>query len=113
MNEELDFPAFQRKLEKMKEDLEGNLARELQIAEEEDVLNPDRADLAQDYTLQERQQTIFQRLQDQLDQVQAALQRIEDGTFGKCVNCSKPISIARMEALPYASMCMDCQQKTN
>jgi len=111
MNEKLDYPAFQSKLEGMKKDLEADLARERQGVEEDGVLNPDRADLAQDYALHERQQTIFQRLQDQFDQVQAALQRIEVGSFGKCENCGKSISTDRLEALPYASMCMDCQQR--
>lgn len=111
MEAKLDILALQSKLEGLKKELEANLAKQPQRSEGEGVLNPDRADLAQDYTLHERQQTIFLRLQEQLDEVQAALQRFDDGTIGKCVNCGKPISPARLQALPYASMCMDCQQQ--
>lgn len=46
-----------------------------------------------------------------LDQVQRALARFEDGTYGLCVNCGCPIDPARLEALPYAQLCLDCQSK--
>jgi DnaK suppressor protein len=42
-----------------------------------------------------------------LDEVEAALRRIEDGTFGTCVACGKPIAEERLEAIPYATLCID------
>ncbi|MEW9920944.1 TraR/DksA family transcriptional regulator [Marimonas sp. MJW-29] len=38
----------------------------------------------------------------------AALKRIEDGTYGTCLKCEEPISEARLEAVPYAPLCKDC-----
>lgn len=43
-----------------------------------------------------------------LAEIDAALQRIEDGTYGICTNCGKSISEERLEALPWASLCIDC-----
>ena len=34
--------------------------------------------------------------------------RIEDGTYGICTNCGRPISEERLEALPWAELCIDC-----
>ena len=39
--------------------------------------------------------------------IDAALARIEDGTFGACLRCGKPIAPERLEALPYATLCID------
>ncbi len=41
-------------------------------------------------------------------QVHAALTRIDAGTFGKCSTCGEPIGEKRLQALPYATQCMDC-----
>ena len=46
-----------------------------------------------------------------LGAIDAALQRIEDGTYGKCVNCGAPIPEERLEAMPWATLCIDCKRK--
>jgi DnaK suppressor protein len=40
--------------------------------------------------------------------IDAALQRIDEGTYGICTNCGKQIPEERLEALPWASLCIDC-----
>ena len=45
-----------------------------------------------------------------LDKVTAALARVERGTFGRCEDCGKTIAPGRLEALPYASRCVECEQ---
>ena len=48
----------------------------------------------------------------QLDvSVAAALQRIEDGDFGMCLECEEPISPKRLAAVPWASYCLKCQEQ--
>ena len=46
-----------------------------------------------------------------LGAVDAALKRIDDGTYGKCVNCGAPIPEERLEAMPWATLCIDCKRK--
>jgi DnaK suppressor protein len=45
-----------------------------------------------------------------LRQVKAALRRIDDGSFGTCVECESPISPRRLAALPWALLCIQCQE---
>ena len=46
-----------------------------------------------------------------LDEVNDALARIEEGTFGRCENCGQEISRERLKALPYARYCIRCARK--
>lgn len=46
-----------------------------------------------------------------LTEVQAALHRIDDHTFGKCVSCGQPIALGRLQLLPYAARCMPCASR--
>jgi DnaK suppressor protein len=59
---------------------------------------------------QQRDLALRDRAFAQLELVDAALARIEEGRFGTCVRCGKPISAARLEALPWAAYCIDCQR---
>jgi DnaK suppressor protein len=43
-----------------------------------------------------------------LDQIDAAIERIEDGSYGKCETCGVKIPKTRMEAIPYAALCVRC-----
>lgn len=45
---------------------------------------------------------------DALDQIDGALKRIEDGTYGRCQACGVEIPEARLEAIPYAAQCVRC-----
>ena len=42
--------------------------------------------------------------------IDVALKRIEEGTFGTCTNCGKTIAEARLEAMPYATKCIECKR---
>ena len=46
-----------------------------------------------------------------LGEVDAALNRIEEGSFGSCQQCGQPISEARLSALPYTAFCIHCAQQ--
>ncbi len=48
--------------------------------------------------------------QDTIRQIDAALQRIEDGTYGICAVCGKPIGEERLRAIPWATLCIDDQR---
>lgn len=48
--------------------------------------------------------------QEGLAAIAAALERIEQGGFGRCVSCGAPIAAERLAALPWASLCIDCKR---
>jgi RNA polymerase-binding transcription factor DksA len=48
---------------------------------------------------------------DTLVEIDAALQRIEDGTYGSCEVCGKPIGAERLAAIPWARLCIDDQRR--
>jgi DnaK suppressor protein len=57
-----------------------------------------------DYTLGENSEQV-------LAEIDAALKRIEDGSYGKCTRCGKEIAAERLEAYPWASLCIDDARK--
>ncbi len=57
---------------------------------------------------QQRDLALRDRAIAQLALVEAALARLDGGTFGTCTRCGKPIAPARLEALPWAEHCIDC-----
>ena len=56
-----------------------------------------------DYTLEENSEHV-------LAAIDGALNRIEDGTYGICVNCGRPIGEERLSAIPWATQCIDCKR---
>jgi RNA polymerase-binding protein DksA len=57
-----------------------------------------------DYTLEENAEHV-------LSAIDAALTRIEEGTYGICTGCGRPIPEERLEALPWATSCINCQRQ--
>jgi DnaK suppressor protein len=57
-----------------------------------------------DYTLGDNAEQV-------ISAIDAALARIETGTYGTCVSCGKEIPYERLEANPWASLCIDCKRK--
>ena len=49
------------------------------------------------------------RIREQLNTIEHAFEKFEKGTYGLCDLCGKPIAPARLEALPQASLCLDCK----
>jgi DnaK suppressor protein len=59
---------------------------------------------------QQRDLALRERNQQQLAAIEAALARLDDGTYGRCVRCGNAIAPERLEALPSAAHCIDCQR---
>jgi RNA polymerase-binding protein DksA len=57
---------------------------------------------------QQRDLALRERAEQQLALVEAAIARLDAGTFGRCLRCGKPIAPERLEALPWAEHCIDC-----
>jgi DnaK suppressor protein len=54
---------------------------------------------------------VHSKLQVKLSSIERALHRLEKGTYGVCQSCGEEIDSARLEALPYAEQCIDCQRR--
>jgi RNA polymerase-binding protein DksA len=57
-----------------------------------------------DYSLEENEERL-------LEAIDAALKRIDEGTYGICSTCSRPVGDERLEALPWTTQCIDCKRK--
>jgi DnaK suppressor protein len=71
------------------------------------------ADDASEAFEQAKELALRQNAQKLLSQVQDALERFEQGTYGVCERCGDEIDPARLKALPYVSLCLRCQQRLN
>lgn len=66
------------------------------------------ADIGTDNFEQEFTLSLMQSEGGTLEQIEAALERIEDGTYGECEECGLKIPKQRLNAIPYAAMCVKC-----
>ena len=57
----------------------------------------------------EKRLTLEKRIRGQLAEIERAMQKIKDRTYGSCEKCGHPIDPARLDALPTASLCMLCK----
>ena len=65
------------------------------------------ADAATDTYLRELDEGLEENAEHLLTEIEGALQRIADGTYGTCVVCGREIDAQRLEAVPYATLCID------
>ena len=85
----------------MEDDSLRDHAKTISIPTDKEELGSDNAD--QELTL-----TLLGSDEDIFDQTEAAIQRIEDGSYGRCQNCGQPIPQSRLDAIPYAAECVQC-----
>jgi RNA polymerase-binding protein DksA len=55
--------------------------------------------------------TVLRALRSTLLDVERAVAKMDTGTYGVCEGCGQPISLERLEALPWAVLCIDCKQR--
>lgn len=70
------------------------------------------ADIGSDNFEQEFTLSLMQSEGGTLDQIEVALERIEDGTYGHCEECGGRIPKQRLNAIPYATMCVKCASQS-
>ncbi len=69
------------------------------------------ADLASETFEREKDLAIGESVQHMLHKVINALEKLDRGTYGRCDACAKPIKKARLRALPFATLCLECQAR--
>lgn len=70
-----------------------------------------QADTATQMSDADREDAVIEALLAQRDEVRRALERVDAGTYGQCVDCGQEMSPERLEARPEAARCRDCQAK--
>jgi RNA polymerase-binding protein DksA len=80
-------------------------------AQGQDVSVDHMADFGTDNYEQEFTLGIVEQDVETLRDIHDALTRVKDGSFGLCEECLKPVARARLKALPYARLCVDCKMK--
>ena len=87
--------------------LQGDLTALHQLA----LASGDLADVALDSAHEEVTSQMAEVESRELVKIEDAIARIIEGNYGACEGCSKPIPLARLQALPYATLCIKCQVK--
>ncbi len=76
-----------------------------------DVSGGDAADAAFDAGTDEISSQLAELEARELRQIERALMRLKQGTYGQCEECGKKIPVARLNALPYSTLCIECQRE--
>jgi DnaK suppressor protein len=102
-----------KRLESAREDLDRSIAvlrGERPVSGSADFPQ-DEADVGTNLSEADRADAVLASAMSQRTEVVDALQRIQDGSYGECADCGKPIPDGRLEARPEASRCVACQSK--
>src|SRR5918997_3603701 len=81
----------------------------LRLVEIGDAAGDDQADSGSKTAERDAATSLLRTLLDRRTQAEVALQRLDDGTYGFCEGCSKPIPVARLEVFPSATTCVACK----
>ena len=101
---------FRRKLETWKEDILRESRETLENLQEESQNHPDMADRASSESDRALELRTRDRQRKLISKIDAALKRIEDGTYGYCEETGDPIGIARLDARPIATLSLEAQE---
>ena len=69
------------------------------------------ADHASEMLDREVDESLEDNAEDIVREIDAALERIDAGTYGVCMNCGEPIPEERLDAVPYAVLCLSCKRE--
>jgi DnaK suppressor protein len=101
---------FRRKLENWKEDILRESRETLDNLQEESQNHPDMADRASSESDRALELRTRDRQRKLISKIDAALKRLEDGTYGYCEETGDPIGIARLDARPIATLSLEAQE---
>lgn len=111
----MDQQDARQQLEQMLREIDGAAAilQAEGAGESSELTHSDQhpADTASEITDADDQANVLEHAAEQRSQVEAALARLDDGSFGLCVDCGQPIPDARLEVRPEAARCIADQEK--
>jgi DnaK suppressor protein len=102
---------FRAKLTAWKSDILREARETLEILQQENANHPDLADRASSETDRAIELRARDRQRKLISKIDAALQRIDDNTYGYCEETGEPISLKRLEARPIATLSVEAQER--
>jgi DnaK suppressor protein len=102
---------FRAKLLRWKEEILRESKETLENLQKENENHPDFADRASNETDRSIELRARDRQRKLISKIDAAIQRIEDNTYGYCEETGEPISLKRLEARPIATLSIDAQER--
>jgi len=102
---------FRAKLVLWKNDILREARETLEVLQQENANHPDLADRASSETDRAIELRARDRQRKLIAKIDAALQRIEDGTYGYCEETGEPISLKRLDARPIATLSIEAQER--
>ncbi|GAA0615378.1 TraR/DksA family transcriptional regulator [Kribbella sandramycini] len=118
-----ETPWTAAELAELRTELEADvvhLRQEIKDAEQEivgllrdggDGAGNDQADVGSTTLERDHEMSLANNARDMLDQIERALSRIEDGTYGICESCGNAIGKGRLQAFPRATLCVSCKER--
>jgi DnaK suppressor protein len=107
--EQNEMDRFKKLLEDKREEILDEAERTLTEMTDQSGNIPDPNDRASAEADRSFELRIRDRERKLLPKIEAALERIKDGTFGECEGCGEEIGLKRLEARPVTSLCIDCK----
>lgn len=101
---------FRKKLERWKRDILEESRETLENLQEESQNHPDMADRASSESDRALELRTRDRQRKLISKIDAALKRIDDGTYGYCEETGDPIGVARLDARPIATLSLEAQE---
>ncbi|WP_198676051.1 MULTISPECIES: TraR/DksA family transcriptional regulator [Kribbella] len=118
-----ETPWTAAEVEELRAELEADavhLKEEIRDAEQEivgllrdggDGAGNDQADVGSTTLERDHEMSLANNARDMLDQIERALSRIDDGTYGVCESCGQAIGKGRLQAFPRATLCVSCKER--
>ncbi|WP_169570009.1 TraR/DksA family transcriptional regulator [Sneathiella limimaris] len=102
-------------LTKLKDELYSRLAvLEARVQEYEKSLRAEHSSNFSEQATEREDEEVMERLEkdalDEIVQIKQALDRLDQGSYGTCMGCGEPIGEKRLEALPFATNCVECAE---
>jgi DnaK suppressor protein len=101
---------FRKKLKAWKEDILAEARETLAALQDDNANHPDLTDRASSETDRSIELRARDRQRKLISKIDAALRRIEDGTYGYCEETGEPISLKRLDARPIATLSLEAQE---
>ena len=102
---------FRRKLRAWREDLQWESSQTLQHLQDDNLTAPDIADRASSESERSLELRTRDRERKLISKIDAALRRLEDGSYGYCEETGEPIGLKRLEARPIATLSVEAQER--